>query len=358
MSSPNLAIAKQLDPNPTPFHLNPWRNSMRSFVAAAIVIVAWTSTASSAQLSSMFQSSNHDFGTVARAAKTEHRFYFENPFSQPMHVRSVRTSCGCTTPIVETEVVPVGGRGSILAKFNTGTHTGARAATLTVTIDKPTFGEVQLHVKGYIRSDVVFQPGEATFGNIMQGESKSIDVAVDYAGKPTWQINKVTSSDSYVSVSPSEVSRQNGRVRYNLNIAVSSDAPAGPLESEVIVHTNDRNLTTVPLRLVANITPEISVSPKTLSFGDVIQNEPIKQLIVLKGQKPFAIKSIESDLFSIETAPNEESKTLHALPLVVRPREGDFGKEIQGKIIFTTDLPEKPTIEVGVDFRLKAIAEK
>ena len=37
----------------------------------------------------------------------------------------MRTSCGCTTPIVETEIVPPGGRGSILAKFNTGTHTGS-----------------------------------------------------------------------------------------------------------------------------------------------------------------------------------------------------------------------------------------
>jgi hypothetical protein len=330
---------------------------MRSFVAAAILVVAWASTVSSAQLSSMFQSTSHDFGTVARAAKTEHRFYFDNPFNQPIHVRSVRTSCGCTTPSVETEHVPVGGRGSILARFNTGTHTGARAATLTVTIDKPTFGEIQLHVKGYIRSDVVFQPGEATFGNIMQGEAKTIDVAVDYAGKPTWQINKVTSGDSYVSITPTEVSRQNGRVRYNLNIAIGEDAPAGPLESEIIVHTNDRNLTTIPLRLVANVTPEISASPKTLSFGDIVQGEPIKQLIVLKGQKPFVVKSIESELFDIEPIQNEESKAIHALPLIIRPKRGEFGKELQGKIIFTTDLPEKPTIEVGAVYRLKATAE-
>jgi hypothetical protein len=330
---------------------------MRSFVAATIVVVAWASTVSSAQSTSMFQSTSHDFGTVARAAKTEHRFVFDNPYNQPIHVRSVRTSCGCTTPFVETEVVPVGGRGSILARFNTGTHTGSRAATLTVTIDKPNFTEVQLHVKGYIRSDVVFQPGEATFGNIMQGEAKVIDVAVDYAGKPTWQITKVTSGDSYISVSPSEVSRQNGRIRYNLNIAIGAEAPAGPLESEIIVHTNDRNLTTVPLRLVANITPEISVSPKTLSLGDIAVGEPIKQMIVLKGQRPFVIKSIQSDQFSIEASPSEESKPLHAVPMVVRPREGEFGKEISGRIVLTTDMPEKPIIEIGTVFRLKATAE-
>jgi hypothetical protein len=331
---------------------------MRTFVVAALAIAAWASTASATQLSSMFQVTSHDFGTVARAAKTEHRFLFDNPFNQPMHVRSVRTSCGCTTPSVETELVPVGGRGSILAKFNTGTHTGARSATLTVTIDKPSFAEVQLHVKGYIRSDVVFQPGEATFGNVMQGEAKSIEVALDYAGKPTWQINKVTSGDRFITVNQTEVSRQNGRVRYNLNIGITADAPAGPLDGEVIVHTNDRNLTTVPLRLVANITPEISVTPKSLSFGDVIQGEPIKQIFILKGYKPFTIRSIDSDLFEIEATLGEESKILHALPLVISPKVGEFGKELQGKITFSTDLPEKPNIEIGTVFRLKSTTEK
>jgi hypothetical protein len=334
---------------------------MRSLVAAAIAVAAFSSTALSTtafatQLSSMFQLTSHDFGTVARAAKTEHRFYFENPFSQPMHVRSVRTSCGCTTPSVETEIVPPGARGSILAKFNTGTHTGSKSATLTVTFDKPSFGEVQLHVKGYIRSDVVFQPGEASFGSIMQGEAKSIDVALDYAGKPTWQIMNVSTSDRFITVKSTEISRQNGRISYSLGIEISADAPAGPLESEVVVHTNDRNLTTIPLRLVANVNPEISVSPKSLSLGDIAPGLPIQQMMVLKGHKPFVIKSIHSDVFAIEANVTEDSKPLHALPIVLKPNEADFGGEIKGVIVFSTDLEEKPTIEIGAVFRLKAPA--
>lgn len=330
---------------------------MRTLVATAIVIAAWASTASATQLSGLFKTTNHDFGTVARAAKTEYRFTFDNPYNQTIQVRSVRTSCGCTTPSVETEIVPPGGRGSILAKFNTGTHTGSRSATLTVTFDKPTFSEIQLHVKGYIRSDVVFQPGEAAFGNLMQGTSKSIEVGVDYAGKPAWKINQVTSSDSFITVVPTEVSRQNGRVRYNLVVSMSGGAPVGPLESELVVHTNDRNLTTVPLRLMANIAPEISVSPQTLSLGDIVQGAPIKQLIVLKGHQPFLIKSIESREFDIEAKLSEESKTLHALPMIITPKTVDFGKEVKGKITFSTDLREKPWIDVGTVFRLKSTIE-
>jgi len=331
---------------------------MRTLVATAILIAASTSTAPANQPTTLFKTTNHDFGTVARAAKTEYRFSFENPYNQTIHVRSVRTSCGCTTPSVETETVLPGARGSILAKFNTGTHTGSRSATLTVTFDKPSFGEVQLHVKGYIRSDVVFQPGEATFGNIQQGTPKTIEIAIDYAGKPAWQINSVTTSDSFISVEPTEVSRQNGRIRYSLAVSISADAPVGPLESELVVHTNDRNLTTVPLRLMANIAGEISISPQTLSLGDVVEGEPIKQLIVLKGQKPFLISSVQSEEFAIETNLGEERKTLHALPLILKPKAVEFGTEVKGKITFTTDLPEKPQLDVGTVFRLKSTSAK
>ena len=143
-----------------------------------------------------------------------------------------------------------------------------------------------------------------------------------------------------------------------LAVSISSDAPVGPLESELVVHTNDRNLTTVPLRLMANIAPEISVSPQTLSLGDIVPGEPIKQLIILKGHQPFLIKSVESGEFEIEGKLSEESKTLHALPLMIRPKTVEFGKEIKGKITFATDLPEKPWIDVGTVFRLKSIIEK
>ena len=191
----------------------------------------------------------------------------------------------------------------------------------------------------------------------MQGTSKSIEVGVDYAGKPAWKINQVTSSDSFITVVPTEVSRQNGRVRYNLVVSMSGGAPVGPLESELVVHTNDRNLTTVPLRLMANIAPEISVSPQTLSLGDIVQGAPIKQLIVLKGHQPFLIKSIESREFDIEAKLSEESKTLHALPMIITPKTVDFGKEVKGKITFSTDLREKPWIDVGTVFRLKSTIE-
>jgi hypothetical protein len=327
----------------------------------AAVALAWCAAFASPSLANsftqLFRDTSHDFGTVARAAKTEYRFEFENPYSTPIHVRNVRTSCGCTTPIIETETVAPGGRGSILARFNTGTHSGARAATVTVTFDKPSFGEVQLHVKGYIRTDVVFQPGEVNFGSVSQGEAKTLDVLLDYAGKSTWEITQVKCDESCIEIEKHEKSRNNGRIQYALKVRLNENAPAGPIESEIVIQTNDRNLTTVPLRLTANVTPEISIHPNLFSLGDIAVGESIKQLLVLKAQQPFRVLSIKSDEFEIQHGElSDQPKAFHTLPIQLRTRPKDGYGESKGKILVETDFPAKPALSIDVIYRLKTPA--
>ena len=122
----------------------------------------WSATA--------FPIKKHDFGTVAVAAKTEFNFPIYNNFSSTMHIRSVRTSCGCTTPFLDSEYIEPGETGGIRARFNTDTFRGKRGATVTVVIDKPFYSEVRLRVDGYIRSDIVFHPGSLEFSKLNQGE--------------------------------------------------------------------------------------------------------------------------------------------------------------------------------------------
>jgi hypothetical protein len=330
--------------------------SLAMTATAAIVAMPTMTSTASAQANRIFEKTSHDFGSVAKAAKTEFRFYFENPYDQPMHVRSVRTSCGCTTPILETQVVPPKGKGSILAKFNTHTHVGQKGATLTVTVERPFFAEYQLHVKGYIRTDVVFNPGEANFGNIQQGSPKGIQVSLDYAGRPDWKILGLTTSNDFLTAVAREKSRNGGRIQYQIDLTMGEDAPAGVFESELIVSTNDRNLTRVPLRVTANIVPGVTAVPSTVSLGDVLVAVPVRQLVVLKGQNPFVVKGVESNIFDIDVELGAEPRTLHPLQLRLTPKAGELGKETQGTIKFMTDSADRPEIEIGAVYRTKSPA--
>lgn len=147
---------------------------IRVYSIALSFLMGVTSISAADWSDATFPIKSHDFGTVAVAAKTEFSFPIHNNSSKNLHIRSVRASCGCTTPIVENKSIGPNQTGSILARFNTDTFRGKRGATLTVIIDQPFYTEVRLRVDGYIRSDMVFNPVRSSSGRSSRAaESRS-----------------------------------------------------------------------------------------------------------------------------------------------------------------------------------------
>src|SRR4030042_3125075 len=114
----------------------------------------------------MFEETEHDFGTVARSAKAEYEFRLSNLYLEDVHIASVRSSCGCTSPRIKTPLLKTYEKGAIVATLNTRSFYGKKGATITVTLDKPFYAEVQLHVRSYIRSDGVFHPACVQLGSV------------------------------------------------------------------------------------------------------------------------------------------------------------------------------------------------
>jgi hypothetical protein len=317
---------------------------MRSIVLCCAIIAQVVGVCHAQSLDQVIPANQriHDFGAVARASNTEHRFTLTNPYQSNLHIRSIRASCGCTTPIVETETIPPGQTGTILARFNTGTFFGQKGATLTVSIDKPFFTELQLNVKGYIRTDVVLTPGEAAFGNVPEGEAQSLEFSLNYAGRSDWAITEITSPLDCLKPTFEETERQNGRVAYKINLDLQSNAPAGLLQSQLIVHTNDRRLTTLPIRVLANVEPPLQVSPQTLALGNIKAGETIQQKMVLKGKEPFRILEIKSLDAEIRFDNDDKARKAHLINIFVAPVVRDRTGTVNGEVLVKTDMLDTP----------------
>jgi hypothetical protein len=265
----------------------------------------------------MFKVTEHDFGTVARGAKAEYRFVFDNIYLEDVHVAGVRTSCGCTTPSVETETLKTYEKGAVLAHFNTDSFLGQRAATLTVTIDKPFYAEVQLQIHGYIRSDVVVEPGSVQFGSIDQGTAFHQTVAVNYGGRDDWQITDVKSANPHITATAVETGRSGGQVSYALNVLVDQLAPAGYLNDHLMLTTNDPSGQQIPVLVEGRVTPSITVSPTALFMGVVQPGQKVTKQLVVKSKKPFKILGVtcEDKSFKFDTSKEDASKELHMIPV-------------------------------------------
>jgi Protein of unknown function (DUF1573) len=64
-------------------------------------------------------------------------FKYENTGAVPVHFKSVKASCGCTTTQTQKEIVNPGEKGEITATFNIGDRTGMQMKTVTVQTDDP-----------------------------------------------------------------------------------------------------------------------------------------------------------------------------------------------------------------------------
>jgi hypothetical protein len=294
----------------------------------------------------MFKVTDHDFGSVAKGAKAEYRFVFENLYMEDVHVVGVRTSCGCTTPIVETPQLKTYEKGSILAHFNTDSFQGQRGATLTITFDKPFYAEVQVQVHGFIRSDVVVEPGSVQFGSIDQGQGFIQTVEVNYAGREDWQILDVKSANPHISATTAEVNRGNGQVSYQLKVLVDGTTPSGYLNDHLMLVTNDGTGQQIPVLVEGRVTPAITVSPASLFMGVVQPGQKVTKQLVVKGKKPFKITNISCNdkSFQFDTSKEGEAKELHLIPVTFTAGK-DMGKIVKSIKIKTDQGQQSPELD-------------
>ncbi len=286
--------------------------------------------------SKMFPVKKHNFGTVARGAKAEYAFEFKNLYKETIHVAGVRVSCGCTSAKVTQATVPSLETSSILATFNTRSFVGQRGATITVIIDRPYYAEVQLRVDGYIRSDVVFDPGEIDFGSIDAGQSSEQHIRVTYAGRSSWSIQDVRSANEHIEVELSDALREPGRVIYEMVVRLKPTAPVGYFQDQLVLVTDDRYQGQVTLAMRGHVVSPLTVT-HDLVLGTVTSGETVTRNLVVRAKQPFRIVAIECDDDRIACQAPGQSKKVHVVPIKFHAgtKSGDF----RAAITIRTDLP-------------------
>ncbi|MCA9178072.1 MAG: DUF1573 domain-containing protein [Planctomycetales bacterium] len=307
---------------------------------ASLTLIALVATCASAQewATKMFSEREHDFGAVARGAETIHRFEFENKYLEDIHIAGVRASCGCTTPSVSKDTLKTWEKGAIVAKFNTDRFMGRKQATLTVTIDKPFYAEVQLNVTGYIRPDVVINPGMVNFGDVNQSSGASQKVQVSYAGRNDWTINDVRSVNEHFQVELGDAVRTGNKVTYDMLVHLKPNAPSGFFKDSLTIVTNDARNARLSLPISGKIASALTIAPAALSFGEVSMGDSAVKKVIVQSKEPFVVLQVDCGQNTGLTAPLQGlgvPQKVHVVPMTFEPlRQGD----LQQQVVITTNV--------------------
>ncbi len=300
------------------------RNQCTLAVFAACLSLSTLSAEGQDWAKKMFTTLEHDFGTVARNSNQQFRFEITNLYKEEVHIASVRASCGCTIPKIETATLKSFEKGAIVTTYNTKSFVGQRGATVTVTIDKPFYAEIQLQVAGFIRSDIVFTPNSLEFGEFQSSSKPKKEFNVQYAGRTDWSITDVRSKQAYYNVEIIERTVLAGGVEYRLAVELKDNVPVGYLKDYLIIVTNDPMNREIQLPLSGKASAPITLSPAALLLGILSPTDSIDKRLILRGTESFNITSItcnhtgvsfESDSKTAANSTTPVPMQLHIIPV-------------------------------------------
>ena len=190
---------------------------------------------------------------------------------------------------------------------------GSKRATLTVRIDRPYPAEVQLQVQGNIRADLAFEPGVIKFGEVDENAKARKIIRVIHHGSQNWKIVDIKSTFRQIKVGLTQTYRAGGTVNYDMVVELQEEVPAGYLQGELFVETNEGRHIRYPITFTGIIVPSLQTSAETLAFGPLSPGEEVVQKVFVKAKKPFRITGVETTHPCLQVSAGNDSKKLQIL---------------------------------------------
>ncbi len=279
------------------------RRALQCLALVALVRVSFpAAVAQTTAVDAMFQNPSHDFGTVARGAKLRHSFWLVNTSSSDVRIISWQAKCGCTEVKPGARTSP-GTQTPIEVTLDTQRFDGEKKSGLILQLQVGNyFVTKDLNLRCFIRSDIMLTPGMADFNLVPRGTTPTVAMTLSYlGGNPSWRIvDAKTLTDSVVAEISAPVALQGGGIQYQITARLNPKAPAGYLKDEISLITRDSantaQVNSIPISVVANIQPAVTVSPGNLVLGRVKAGETVTKVVIVRtsDRKPFKITGTNS----------------------------------------------------------------
>jgi Protein of unknown function (DUF1573) len=190
-------------------------------------------------------------------------FTYQNTGKQPVHLKSVKASCGCTTAQSQKDEVPPGEKGEITATFNIGDRTGTQVKTVTVETDDAANPKTVLTLRTIIPQQLEITP---TFVFWKQGEKPDPKAITVKVGKE-FTVNhiKVTSSSPDFQTKVEETGKGEFKIDVqpkDTNSLTASTLTIQPEDSQKVFYATAR-ITNAPTEPTAPVPPKGPVAPTT-----------------------------------------------------------------------------------------------
>jgi hypothetical protein len=231
-----------------------------------------------------------------------------------------------------------------MVEMDTRRFSGAKTVIIYVQFSQPKFDEVRLSVTANSRDDVSVLPESLAFGKIKRGAPASYTTNVTLLGNQNWQITGMSSDSNYIQPGVQEVRRGGGEVVYKLTANLRPDTPAGKWFTDVWLQTNNPGIPRIRVPLTVEVEPQLTISPTTLSLGEVKTGKAVERKVIVRGVRPFRILSVQGTDKELSVRDDTtESKNVHVLSVTINPHQAG---QLQRAVRVITDVPGEEQFEI------------
>ncbi|HXG12442.1 MAG TPA: DUF1573 domain-containing protein [Gemmataceae bacterium] len=302
-----------------------------------------TAPAAASWADALFDEVSKDFGSVPRGPALTHPFRLVNKTKSPVTIHSLRTSCGCVSASALKHNLQPGEETSVIVTMDTRRFTGIKTVTVYVQFSQPTWAEVRLWVQANSREDITVSPDTLAFGHVKRGSRPTAVATVTFLGDGAARIVDVTSDSRYIQTKLQELQRHEAEVSYQLTVLLHADAPAGKWYADIWLQTNNPAVPRIRVPLTVEIDSPLSVSPATVSLGQIRLGTTAERKVIVRGTQPFRITAVEgTDKQLTVRDSTADRKPVHVLTITFRPdRPGNLDRTLRVR----TDLEDEGQVE-------------
>lgn len=228
---------------------------LRSLPLVALLLLL--TAPASAQLS--FGTTTHDFGAIEEGVEARFTFGFTNEGEAPLTIRSVRPSCGCTTPSFSADAIAPGERGEVVVVYDSEGRPGPFRKSIHVTAEAgEEVVEQTLYITGQVEEETITQG--VPQGNVVF-DADAYDVGTVEASRPVTHVFKMQHTGQRpIRITGVQVQPEGPDVTIpttpvfagdlvNIRVTVPTETAGGPFDYAIVLTTDDEAQPTKSLRL-------------------------------------------------------------------------------------------------------------
>lgn len=291
----------------------------------------------------------HDFGKIPPGETRQHEFVYRNLGSEPLEVKQVRTSCGCTTTGEWDRRVEPGESGRVAIKFSSGSYSGVLQRNVTLVTNDPRQPQLVLQVKAQIWAPFEVNPKTVMFQydpDSTEGQTRVVRVT-NQLDEPMAIVGVQSGHPGFAAT----IEAVNPGREFELSISTVPPVGRGTVSTAVTLEPADTNL--APVRVMAYAVEQrpLTVSPISLVLpAGPVRAGTRRPSVTIRNNtsQPFALSEVSINLPGVEVEVQElqANQFFTLTPVFPEGFELPVGERVQMRV--KTSHQRQPEILVPV----------